>query len=254
MSSWSRGRQFSYFFTILVVLSVASLGTWYIRSAEPTCFDGVKNQDEQGVDCGGICELVCRDFASVPIVFWSQVFPVRAGYVDVAALVVNPNTSFEARVVPYRFIVYDKKDRLVAERAGTTFLLPGEKVVLFEPLLDVKERDVARTFLEISPGRALVWENAGKGRVASLSFVNPVITVEEGIRLTGVIKNESAFVAKEVVATAVLDDASGNVLGVSTTKLSRLGALAEEAVTFTWPASFERPVTSSNVYLHVPRE
>ena len=35
----------------------------FFNLADPTCDDGLKNQDEEGVDCGGVCEAcpTCYD-------------------------------------------------------------------------------------------------------------------------------------------------------------------------------------------------
>ena len=35
----------------------------FYNSVDPTCTDGLQNQDEEGVDCGGVCEAcpTCYD-------------------------------------------------------------------------------------------------------------------------------------------------------------------------------------------------
>ena len=39
---------------------------------DPTCFDGKKNQDERGIDCGGVCALVCLADAKTVVPIWSR--------------------------------------------------------------------------------------------------------------------------------------------------------------------------------------
>ena len=38
---------------------------------EETCYDGLQNQDEQGVDCGGVCAVMCVEQKPMPITFES---------------------------------------------------------------------------------------------------------------------------------------------------------------------------------------
>ncbi len=40
---------------------------------EETCFDGIKNQDEEGIDCGGVCEQKCSTLTG------SAISPIESG-------------------------------------------------------------------------------------------------------------------------------------------------------------------------------
>jgi len=154
----------------------------------------------------------------------------------------------------YRFLIYDKSQRLVAERVGETFLKPGEDLILFEPNVQVQERQPARVFLELSPGRELHWERQVSAPTPELSFVGKEITIDPIPKLTGVIKNSSAFDVRNIRVVAVLYDSYANVIAVSATDLDKLEALTEERTVFTWPKEFVNPVASSEVYFHIPEQ
>ena len=51
---------------------------WIYQSTRPvlTCFDKIQNQDEEGVDCGGKCQILCRADSIKPIVYWQRFFKV----------------------------------------------------------------------------------------------------------------------------------------------------------------------------------
>ena len=69
MPDWSCGnwsRCFPQGFRIRECIDLKNCNTTIFRpnttepcSYTPTCFDGVKNQDEEGVDCGGVCKKGC---------------------------------------------------------------------------------------------------------------------------------------------------------------------------------------------------
>ncbi len=254
MSSWSRSHQFRYLLAVVAVVVIAAGATYWVRRPQPTCSDGLKNQNELGVDCGGVCTRVCRDEALPLIIKWVQVFPVRTGVFDAAAYVTNPNTGFELRSFNYRFKVYDAAQQLIAEREGKAFVTPGEQMVIFEPLVKTRERAAARAFLEVAPnGEDLLWTRAVGGRVPQLSVKSKLMETNPVPTLSVLVRNGSSFEASNVIVTGVLYNTLGNVLGVSAARLVTVPRLSDTPVTLTWPNQFSEAVISSEIYFHAPR-
>jgi hypothetical protein len=87
MFSWSQKRQIIYFsipfFLFLLVLSFVYFSFFYKPA---TCFDGVKNGNETGIDCGGSCSLVCTNDALKPITLWSKAFAVTDDVYNLAVV------------------------------------------------------------------------------------------------------------------------------------------------------------------------
>ena len=83
---------------------------------KPTCFDGKQNQDESGVDCGGVCEKVCSFQAVKPNIIWSRSFKVSEGIYNAIAYIENPNIRAEAFAVPYVFKIFDERNILISEK------------------------------------------------------------------------------------------------------------------------------------------
>ncbi len=61
----------------------------------PTCVDGKQNQNEQGVDCGGVCVNACFVAVTTKEIQIQNVSFVAGGenQYDVVAVVKNPNES-----------------------------------------------------------------------------------------------------------------------------------------------------------------
>src|SRR3989344_2745756 len=148
MSVWARRRQLSIilFFIIILFLVVAIL--FLTRDTSETCFDGVQNQDELGIDCGGTCVGVCVEEITPPVVLWSRVFRVREGLYDVAFMIENKN-KFAVERIPYVIEVYDNENILIKQIKGMTYLNPNQDTIVFVPALDVGYRIPTLSFAEI---------------------------------------------------------------------------------------------------------
>ena len=58
--SWASNRRLAYISVVLFgVLAVVLFVGLVVFYEAPTCFDGKRNGTEEGVDCGGSCDLIC---------------------------------------------------------------------------------------------------------------------------------------------------------------------------------------------------
>jgi len=106
-------KVFNYFyiFSIILVFSYFIYINFY--RVVPTCFDNIKNGDEEGIDCGGACTEVCSFKATDVNVFWARTFPVAGGVSNMAALIENPNFDYILEGV-FNIKIYDDNNiRLV---------------------------------------------------------------------------------------------------------------------------------------------
>ena len=80
----------------IIIAFFASVFTvrYYLTRPDPTCFDKVQNQDETGVDCGGVCAAECAvtyNPESLGIVDTTFVPGGDKDVYDVVAKIHNPN-------------------------------------------------------------------------------------------------------------------------------------------------------------------
>lgn len=249
MISWGTRRKItivgSVFFALLIVF--ATLVFVFFRP-HPTCNDGMKNQDELGIDCGGACSKVCSVEVSDIVVHWARVFKVSPSVYDAAALLENPNIGFAAKNLRYTLKVYDEKNVLVAERTGVTFVNEKDRFVLFEPRIDVGNRIPVRASLVLEP---VVWQRlpAKQGTVVGteLSVSGQRLITTPSLRLTATITNNAGVTIAPVAVSAVVSDEKGNVLGVSSTSIDSIESGQSAPVFFTWPNGFAGTPTSIEI-------
>jgi len=229
---WSTVRQLLIALIVGAVLLILGATAYFaFIYTPPSCTDGVQNQGEEGVDCGGACARVCVQPNISTL--WSRSVSVARGVYHAVALIKNPDTSTRG-TFPYTLSLFDAENILVATREGRFTILPGEIAPLFEANIITGERAPVRTFVDIGPG---VFDRAERGSapVRTLSFD----VHNEAGTVAATIENQTLFPVEDVVVTALLYDDSGILMRASQTLVERLDARERRVVVFTWQEPFE---------------
>lgn len=243
--SWRSRKQFFYFAAGLAIVVISiSLAVWFSRPA-PSCFDNKQNQDEEGVDCGGSCEIVCAQSAKPLVVLWTRAFKTSEGIYDLTALISNPNTLLGSSLLSYRFKLYDTNNILIGLKQGETFVNPRQDFVVFEPNVNTGKRIPKRAVIEFDE---LVWRRLEKEtpllKAVQRDFVNFPFP-----RLSSQVQNSSIFDIRDVYLTAVLFDEKDNALASSQTKIDLIKAEASHPAVFTWSRPLETPPSSNQIFI-----
>jgi hypothetical protein len=165
---------------------------------------------------------------------------VRGGLYSAVAYIENPNEGVGVRAVQYRFGLYDERNILVAERVGTTFIMPSAITPVFEGAISTGNRTVTRTYFEFTS--PLTWKHMINA-AAVLTISNKAASaIESAPRLTAHVKNTSVAPILDPAFIAVIFDPAGNAFAASATTLSRLAPNEEGDIVFTWPDPFPQPV------------
>ncbi|MEK9179526.1 MAG: hypothetical protein AAB893_03605, partial [Patescibacteria group bacterium] len=156
MSSWSVKRQATYLAIVLAFFGVIFVLVYLVFLRRPaSCTDGLQNQTELGVDCGGVCEKVCAVEVSPLIKEWARLFKIGEGKYDVAALIQNPNFNLGLKRLDYTFKIYDRDNLFITEKSGSVFVNARDKFVIFETNLDTGKRIPINAIVEFKPD--LLW-------------------------------------------------------------------------------------------------
>ncbi len=246
MSSWSRNRKLLYGGTtigIVAIITVAlGIKLFYVA---PTCSDGVKNGNEQDIDCGGSCEKLCSSAFLPPIVNWTRFEQVAPHLYNIAAYIVNPNVEGEARNVPYRVQLYDNRGVLITEYNGTITLPPHRNILAFQGAVNTQERIPAKALFQFT--RVPNW-NKNNDSLAELLVIDKQYFEDgNGSSLTVKFKNTGVESLGRTSVYAVLYDKDGNALGFSKTIVDGINAGATASAPFTWPLNRQGGVISIEV-------
>ncbi len=230
--SWSARRQTLYYAVGAAIVLVLGVGIWQIFFAKPAiCFDGAKNGDERGIDCGGSCALLCPADVKNPTVLWARAFQVAPGAYSAVAYVENKNIGAGARGVKYSFRLFDDRNILVVERVGITSIPPALLVPIIDTNIDVGNRTVARAQFAFSDDEIQWVKNTNEIPVLRTTEQN---LSQDGSRLSAKVVNDSVVDVRNLTVVAVLFDGAGVARAASKSTISRLARRSSQDVIFTW--------------------
>jgi hypothetical protein len=247
---WAVRRRIIYLLGVFAFFVVTIGGPIFYKlsTVPPTCTDGIQNQGEVSPDRGGPCPLLDAAYLQPSAVLWARTFPVRDGSYNAAAYIENPNEGAGVRDVGYRFKIYDAENVLVAERIGSTYVMPGRITPVFVAGLDTGNRKATHAFFAFTD--APVWEQMKDA--ASVLDVTQITSsdVAASPRVSAEVRNRSVRIIFDVDLVATVFDTAGNAYASSATHIARLAPDESQQVVFTWPDPFPSAVGRIDV---IPR-
>lgn len=235
---WAVRRRVIYLIGVFVFFAIVVGGpiAYTLLTVPPTCTDGIQNQGETAIDRGGPCPLLDPNQLQPSAVLWSRAFSVRDGSYNAASYIENPNDGAGVSSVGYVFKLYDSDNVLVAERIGSTFIMPGRVTPVFEGAIDTGNRKVARAFFALTAEPA--WQqmrDAAKVIAVSDVAASNIATVP---RVSATVRNTDVSPLFDISFVATVFDTAGNAYASSATHLDRLAAGETQQIVFTWPDPF----------------
>lgn len=223
-------------FYVLVLVLVVFIVYQSKLKPEQTCFDNIKNQNEEDVDCGGLCVQRCDILRLKPPTQEGavRIFPLASGQVILLAEIKNPNTDYGISQFSYIFNIYGDEYIILETIKGTTSLYPGEKKYLYTP-------DATKTIDIILDARiefsGIEWKRASE-------YVKPAVSAPQNVtteiddaraRVSGNIYNQSALMLKNVNIVAILADKFDNELLAAQTFIDRLDGFSKKEFLVLFP-------------------
>ncbi len=203
----------------------------------PSCSDGEQNQDEKGVDCGGVCEAICQFEINRPEIRWTRLFKVEDQY-ETITYSVNPNPKLEA-FAEYEVTLYDEDGIPITSRIGmvhlpphlTTSVIPIYEKNLTEGITGVPVRAF---FKFIEPIR---WRRVEVVPTDAVPLtINDIVLITEGDtpRATATVENRTLSHIDNTTYYATIFDERKNAVASTTTYTRSIPPRGEQSLTFRW--------------------
>ena len=248
MASWATQRRLTYVslgaLVAVVALAVPAFLLWY---KPPTCSDGVQNQGERGIDCGGPCRELCQSDFVQPNVDWAGSEQVSHGIYNLAALVENPNINGASFDAQYTFHVYDNAGQLIVQKDGTMIIPANRNTLAFVSGVSTGERIPYKVTFDFTA--APEWKKSHDTLSSILLINNDYSEDAQSSSLQSTFVNNALTPYTNVTVYAVLSDAQGNEVGFSKTFIDRLNPGVKVTAPFTWPFSHNGAVVKQDLYL-----
>jgi hypothetical protein len=247
--SWAQSRRLVYIGGIIIIfLLVVVLPTILHFNKAPTCFDNKQNQDEQGIDCGGVCNLLCKNQYVPLVVNWSRFSKVSTGVYNVMAYIENPNPNAGINELSYVFRLFDKEGLLLRERYGKTIAPANKVMAVFEPEMYTGNQIPQRVDFVIIQPTTWLKQNSAE---SALSVTQSVITQEDSApRLSATLTNKTIYQIKNIEAVGIIYSGD-NAVAFSRTMVETLNDKESVEINFNWPAPFSEKYTNTKIILKV---
>lgn len=222
---------------------------FYTFSPAPTCTDGIRNQSEKGVDCGGVC-APCKEVAQGQNLVVKEVAVVSGGdnTFDAVAKIANPNDSVGASSFKYTFSLKDAKGTVLTTREGSGFILPADSRYIAELGFRIDGNTIPlKAEIAISDVK---WEKIGeigKPQLGVYSKNFGKTPTGNGSQADGVIRNESGYNLGKILVVIVLRDEKGEIVGVNKTEKNSVRTREERDFHSVWPYRLSSPVQSMEI-------
>ncbi len=252
-----RSQKKLVFGAIYGVLFLCVVYLLYLPFKPPeTCTDGKKNQNETGIDCGGVCGACVVEpiLENIQVVETAWVFAGKGNEYDIVGKISNPNNDYGASSVPYTFRILDASGGVLAEYQGTSFILPKETKYIVETGLALPSKP-SRVEMVL---KDVAWEKfAGYKERPALDVYNRSFERTSGINFgvaKGLVVNNSPFDFTNIGIVVVLRDGNGKVVALHKTDTQTLRSGQQRDFTLPWPDPFQGDVekvevqTDANVY------
>lgn len=238
-----RRRKRKLFAGAIYLLLFALFGwlMYVIIRPDPTCFDGKQNQNEEGVDCGGVCgacaaalpELENMEIQESAIVYGGP------GHYDVLAKLYNPNFEYGARSFAYTFTIKDESGSVLAERNGYGFILPRENKYIIETQL-ASEALPKKISFEVKDVQWYKLEDYKEKPTISIrnQQYNQVSSGPFFSEAKGLLINESPYDFQSVIIKVVLRDQENKPIALNSTEMRTVVSGERRDFRLVWPTAF----------------
>ena len=254
MATWSERRKLwiglIVFLLIAVSVSIPAFVIWY---HPPTCFDGKMNQNEDGVDCGGECSLICQNRFLPAKVIWTRQDKVAPGVYNIASYIINPNIDVEAFNVPYEVTVFDSQGITIQTLSGTVNIPAHKNTLAFMPNVDMGQREPAKVIFQFK--EYPVWQKISgimsdvlNSRAGGIEISKVEYSQDEmGGSLVASLTNTTLKRYSNINVYAILYDVDSNAIGFSKTYIKNLSGSSKEDIFFSWPYPKKSTVATKEI-------
>jgi len=251
--SWAARRRFIILLIIGAVvaafLAVVLIATF---SKTPTCTDGVQNQGEQGIDCGGSCAYLCTAQQQPPTVLFTKALSYGGGRTDIIASVENKNATAAAKNAPYTITLYGADQVLVQKVTGKVDLPPGATVPVYVPNIVSGKQTVTGAFLAITAAAPQWFSMNANGRSMPLVSNIRQSGATDAPRIEAVLTNPTTMPFNNVQTIVIVHNKNNEIIAASQTVLPSIPAQGQATATFTWNKAFPETPAAIEVTPIIP--
>lgn len=236
---------------VWLIIFVVIIGGVYLLingSSRKHCFDGIKNRNEESIDCGGSCKS-CEEtnIQKQPEILIIEFIPTIQNYYDLYARIKNPNIVWGIESLSYVFNLYDGNNQLIGYREGKSYVLPQEAKYIIEP----------RMFLEKSPAKIefkikeIIFKKTENFSELELKIKNKNHSIAGGFhKVVGIIENKTSYDLDTIEVAGLLFDDAGKIIAVGKTEMNTVLSRESRGFEIVWPYQISASVSNFDIRVY----
>ena len=233
------GKQLAIASVLLILFATVMVMLWRSGAPEPRCDDGILNQDEEDIDCGGICGACLAAPEAVRLQgSVSVVASLETGRVEAFFTVLNPNPQWGVTELPYTLFIESPDGEVLAERSGSTYVQQLQERLVVEQAIEA-EGLAAEMRGRVELGEPTFVEPPEGIRDVELTVLNPTFTRNpdnfHAAEIRGVLRNDSPFSYDAIdIVVVVYDSATNQPVSARRTDMRTLKDNERREFVFAW--------------------
>lgn len=209
-------KQLIYLSILLLIFIIPLISLVAIKKFSGTCDDGIKNQRETGIDCGGPCppcelkeKIIVRSVHS--LINRNQTF-------DIIAKIENHNQDLGLKNLKYQFLIYDINNVLKDKIDGETVLFPGETRYLIKIAHSLTDLTLGKVELKIIEPKAIDWIKMETRKIKISSYNEKLLVDQDKLKMALSLYNSSSDYYPRIEIIVLVYDQSQNLLTLGRTE------------------------------------
>lgn len=235
---------------VLALLFFLGFIIYLISKPDPACDDGIQNQREEGIDCGGPC-APCPEVieTSPPEVIESDFVHTEGNKYDVIVKIKNPNNLLgSSRSTIVTKLVGDNGEILSENRDYDFFILPKEEKYF---LVYGLETDQTPAKVEVN-FEEIAWSKFSQYDEPRLVIINKKYEKSSGgtawfSQAKGTLVNKSGIDFEEINIKIILRNAEGELLAINSQVMNTVRSGEQRDFISSFPRSFSGDVSSMEI-------
>ena len=228
--NWRLRKQIVYGIIIFLIFFLISF-LIFLKIRGPvmaTCFDGKKNQGEEGIDCGGPCPP-CALKTAQPLKIYPTKYLVYQNSIDIIGLIENPNKNLSLKKLKYYFEIYDFDNFLKASTTLRETTLGSEtRKYLLEINYPTPPFTLGEIKLKVIEPKPEDFEEKEKETIPVEAYNEKVVKTDGKWKITLNLFNKS-FLPQNIEVIGLVYNQNNDLIGIGQTKVFLQGEEVKEA-------------------------